>query len=114
MVAGSIDPWFNADLKTQYADSIKAIAQTIVETSIEGYNGCTGALAAGNQAANVGKIKNTTMYLVGSLDGPFPPLMKKMHEDTPGSSYVVIEGATHVSNLTHPKEFNAALRKFLS
>ena len=33
---------------------------------------------------------------------------------TPGSSYVVIPGATHVSNLTHAKEFNAALRKFLA
>lgn len=114
LVAGSIDPWFNADLKKTYADSIKALAQTIRETSLEGYNGCTGALAGGDQASHVGKIKNKTMYLVGSEDGAFPPLMEQMHKDTPGSTYVVIPGATHVSNLTHPKEFNAALRDFLT
>jgi len=114
LVAASIDPWFNADLKKTYGDAIQALAQTIEETSVEGYSGCAGALSDLSQADNASRIKNKTLYLVGSEDGPFPGLMKKMHEDTAGSEYLVIEGATHVSNLTHPAEFNAAVRKFLS
>ena len=113
IVAPSIDPWFNATLKKDYADSIAALARTIEETAIEGYCGCAGALANLDQAANVTKIKNQTLFLVGSEDGPFPGLMKAMHQDLKGSAYVVIQNATHVSNLTHPKEFNSAVRKFL-
>jgi pimeloyl-ACP methyl ester carboxylesterase len=37
-----------------------------------------------------------------------------LHEGVAGSSLVTLEGAGHLSNLEKPKEFTAALSKFLS
>jgi len=114
LVDESMNAWFGPEQKARDADFLDAIARTIVETSIEGYIGCTGALSELNLTPRVAEMKPPTLFLVGSKDGPHPALMKTMHEGLKGSQYVVIEGATHVSNLTHPEEFNAAVRKFLA
>ncbi|HEX2215249.1 MAG TPA: alpha/beta fold hydrolase [Xanthobacteraceae bacterium] len=110
----SINAWFGPEQKERDKDFIAAVRRTIEETSADGYVGCAMALTELKTAARVREIKAKTLFLVGSKDGPHPGLMKAMHEDLPGSQYVVIEDATHLSNLTHPKEFNAAVRRFLA
>lgn len=114
LIDESINAWFGPEQKAREKEFIDAIARTIAETSVEGYVGCTGALSELNLTARIGGIRAPTLFLVGSKDGPHPSLMKAMHDGLPGSHYVVIDGATHLSNLTHPQEFNAAVRKFLS
>jgi 3-oxoadipate enol-lactonase len=56
-----------------------------------------------------------TLIVVGRED-PITPLedSQKMHERIAGSHLVVIENASHVSNLERPEEFNSALRSFVS
>lgn len=54
------------------------------------------------------------LFVVGALDKTSPPeLMERMHKAVPGSSYVVIPDAAHVSNLENPAAFNAAVTEFL-
>jgi pimeloyl-ACP methyl ester carboxylesterase len=36
-----------------------------------------------------------------------------MHNGLPGSQYALIDGGTHLSNLSHTAEFNAAVGRFL-
>jgi 3-oxoadipate enol-lactonase len=114
VVDESLNAWFGAAQKKKEADFIAAVGRTIAETSLEGYIGCSGALCELNLTSRIKDIKRPTLFLVGSADGPHPGLMKTMHEGLPGSQYVVIDGATHLSNLTHPKEFNVAVRRFLA
>ena len=114
LVDESINSWFQPEQRAAQSDFITAIGRTIAETSVEGYCGCTGMLSELDMAGRVAEIKPTTLFLVGSKDGPHPGLMKAMHEGLPGSHFVVIEGGTHLANLSHPNEFNAAVRRFLT
>ena len=114
LVEESINAWFSPEQRASQPDFVKAIGRTIAETSIEGYVGCaSGMLSDLDMAARIREIKPKTLFLVGSKDGPHPALMKTMHEALQGSQFVVIEGGTHLANLSHPAEFNAALRRFL-
>jgi 3-oxoadipate enol-lactonase len=114
LIDESINAWFGPEQKARDKDFIDAVSRTIAETSVEGYVGCAMALSELKTTARVKETKPPTLFLVGSKDGPHPKLMKDMHDALPGSQYAVIEGATHLSNLTHPEEFNAVVRKFLA
>ncbi len=114
LVEESINSWFSPAQRIEQADFIKAIGRTIAETSVDGYAGCaSGMLSELDMAARVREIKPSTLFLVGSKDGPHPALMQSMHEALPGSDFVVIDGGTHLANLSHPIEFNAAVLRFL-
>lgn len=56
-----------------------------------------------------------TLVVVGAED-EFTPLeeARLMHEQVPGSSLVVIDGAAHMPNLERPDEFDEALATFLT
>jgi len=54
-----------------------------------------------------------TLVIVGSEDRAFRSGADYMAAKIPGSQLVVIEGAGHAPNLTHPEQFNAGLRSFL-
>jgi pimeloyl-ACP methyl ester carboxylesterase len=60
------------------------------------------------------KVAVPTLVLVGSKDEPFLGATDYMAAKIPGATKVVIEGAGHASNLDKPKEFNAAVRSFLT
>jgi 3-oxoadipate enol-lactonase len=53
------------------------------------------------------------LFLVGEKDAP-APAMRKLHEKLPGSRYVELPGAGHISNMDRPAEFNRALQDFLA
>ncbi len=115
LVDESLNAWFSAAQRAGQADFVRAIGRTIAETSVNGYIGCaSGMLSELDMAARIREIIPPTLFLVGSKDGSHPALMKSMHEGLPGSQYVVIEGGTHLANLSHPAEFNAAVLRFLS
>ncbi len=59
-------------------------------------------------------VLQPTLIVVGSEDQLTPPAdSETMRREIRGSRLEVIEGAGHVSNLERPREFNAALTKFL-
>ena len=59
-------------------------------------------------------VLQPTLIVVGSEDQLTPPAdSEKMRGEIRGSRLEVIDGAGHVSNLERPREFNAALTKFL-
>jgi pimeloyl-ACP methyl ester carboxylesterase len=59
-------------------------------------------------------IATPTLVVVGALDEPFQASSRYMAAKIPGAELVVIEGAGHAPPVTHPTEFNAALRSFLA
>ena len=54
-----------------------------------------------------------TLIVVGSEDKPFLPASNYMAKKIPHAERVVIEGAGHAPNMTHPNPFNESLRSFL-
>jgi pimeloyl-ACP methyl ester carboxylesterase len=54
-----------------------------------------------------------TLVIVGSEDRAFRSGSDYMAAKIPGSELVVIDGAGHAPNLSHPERFEAALRGFL-
>ena len=55
-----------------------------------------------------------TLVVAGSEDARSEPVCRELAAAIPGAELVVVPGGGHVVNLTHPKEFNAALGRFLS
>lgn len=113
LVDESINAWFLPSQRQVQAAFIKAIGRTVAETSVEGYVGCTGALSTLDLTRHIGTVKAKTLFVVGSNDGPHPALMKAMHDGLLGSQYALIDGGTHLSNLSHELAFNAAVGAFL-
>jgi 3-oxoadipate enol-lactonase len=61
----------------------------------------------------VGSVRHPVLFIVGEKDGTTPAAMRQMHETLPGSKFVELSGAGHISNLDQPEAFNRALRAFL-
>jgi pimeloyl-ACP methyl ester carboxylesterase len=55
-----------------------------------------------------------TLVVVGEHDEPFQAASRYMATKIPDAELVVIDGAGHAPPVTHPTEFNAALRSFLT
>jgi pimeloyl-ACP methyl ester carboxylesterase len=58
-------------------------------------------------------IATPTLVVVGEYDAPFLAGSGYMAAKIPGARLVTIAGAGHAPPVTHPDEFNAALRAFL-
>ena len=87
-------------------------------TPVNGFIGCAAALAAHDYASAVASVKCPTLFIVGEKDGATPAAMAKLHEKLhaklPGSRFVTLPGAGHISNMDRPAEFSRALREFLT
>ena len=64
---------------------------------------------------SLGSIAVPTLVIVGAEDALTPPAMSQnLATHIPGAKLVTIAGAGHMSNLEKPREFNDAVRAFLS
>jgi len=87
-------------------------------TPVNGFIGCAAALAAHDYASAVATVQCPTLFIVGEKDGATPAAMaklhNKLHSKLPGSHFVTLPGAGHISNMDRSGEFNRALRDFLA
>jgi pimeloyl-ACP methyl ester carboxylesterase len=67
----------------------------------------------GRVLASLPSIAVPTMVIVGELDTPFVNGSHYMAGKIPGAELVIIPGAGHSPNLSHPDAFDAAMRSFL-
>jgi 3-oxoadipate enol-lactonase len=113
LVEPTVARWFPPETVTKnppYLDKIRAMIRA---TPINGFIGCAAALAAHDYAAAVATVKCLTLFIVGEKDGVTPAAMAKLHDKLPGSRFVSLPGAGHISNMDRAGEFNSALRDFL-
>jgi 3-oxoadipate enol-lactonase len=113
LVEPTVARWFPPELIEAKAPHIDKVRQMIRATPVAGFVGCAAALANHNYAAKVGTVKRPVLFLVGEKDGVTPAAMAKLHEALPGSRYVELPGAGHISNLDQPAAFNRAVAQFL-
>jgi pimeloyl-ACP methyl ester carboxylesterase len=95
---------------------VKRVRDMMMHTSPEGAVGALRGMAEReDQTELLSQINVPTLIVVGRED-PITPAAdsQKMHERIAGSQLVVIENASHVSNIEQPEQFNRALKDFLS
>jgi 3-oxoadipate enol-lactonase len=54
------------------------------------------------------------LFMVGEKDGVTPAAMRKLNAALPGSRYVELAGAGHISNMDQPQAFTKAIQDFLA
>jgi 3-oxoadipate enol-lactonase len=95
---------------------VRRLRDMMMHTSPEGAAGALRGMAEReDQTGRLSQINVPTLIVVGRED-PITPVAdsQKMNEGIAGSQLVVIENASHVSNIEQPEQFNRALKDFLS
>ena len=113
LVDSTLARWFPPEIlaaKPAYVEKVRAM---ILSTPVNGFIGCAAALADHDYNSKIATAKRPVLFIAGSKDGVTPAAMKDMQARLPGSRYVELDGAGHISNLDRPAEFTKAVKEFL-
>lgn len=103
------------DTVSKHPEVVKRVRDMMLKTKPEGAAGALlGMAERDDQTPLLSQISCPTLILVGQED-PITPVQdsEKMHREIEGSRLVVIENASHVSNLERTEQFNEELIRFL-
>ena len=100
---------------TEKPDLVARVREMILQTDPQGAaSALRGMAARPDQTAFLEEILAPTLILVGSEDQITPPKdAELMRREIRGSRLEILDGASHLSNLERPAEFNRALLDFL-
>jgi 3-oxoadipate enol-lactonase len=114
LVEPTVARWFPADIREKNPPYIDKVRAMIRGTPVEGFIGCAAALANHDYNCKVETVTCPVLFMVGEKDGTAPAAMKDMHVRRPGSVYVELAGAGHISNMDRPAEFTKAIAAFVA
>ena len=95
---------------------VKRVREMMLQTNPQGAAAALRGMAEReDHTERLSRIKVPTLIVVGEQD-PITPVAdsEKMNASIAGSKLVVIENASHVSNIEQPEQFNRALKEFLA
>jgi pimeloyl-ACP methyl ester carboxylesterase len=100
---------------SQQHEITERVRQMVITTKVQGTaSALRGMAVRPDQTDFLPEIIAPTLIIVGSEDQVTPPVdAEMMHQKIRGSRLEIIEGASHLSNLERPIEFNRALKNFL-
>jgi 3-oxoadipate enol-lactonase len=113
LVQPTIDRWFPAEFISANHDVIEKVRHMIRTTPLNGFIGCAYALSNFDLRPGLGTIRNPMQFICGGRDAALAGT-KALHAAVPGSEFVEIPGAGHISNLENPTTFSHALQAFLA
>jgi 3-oxoadipate enol-lactonase len=114
LIEPTIRRWFPAETVTANPPFLDKIRGMIASTPTQGFIGCAAALANHDFRSGIKATKAPVLFIVGEKDGTTPAAMRQMHEALPGSGFVELPHAGHISNLDQPAMFTRAIREFLA
>ena len=116
LVQPTMERWFTEDFRNKGTAEAQAIADMIGSTSVNGYAGCAAAMQNLNYLDNLGQISGVpVLFIAGAQDAATPPAdMEAMHANMPGSEYVLLNPAAHISNVERAEDFTQILTSFLA
>jgi 3-oxoadipate enol-lactonase len=103
LVEPTVGRWFPPDIlaaNPPYIDKVRAMVRS---TPRDGFIGCAAALANHDYASAASTVTRPVLFMVGEKDGVA----------LPGSRFVELPGAGHISNLDRPEAFNRVVADFL-
>jgi 3-oxoadipate enol-lactonase/4-carboxymuconolactone decarboxylase len=93
--------------------AVASARRTLLATPAAGYAGCCAAIRDMDQRADLARIKAPTLVISGDQDISMPWAEHgQMLASIPGAGVVRLNAA-HISNLEKPRQFSAALLRFL-
>jgi 3-oxoadipate enol-lactonase len=96
------------ELAERFGDIVRAV-------SVEGFAACAEAVGNNRLGERLADIRVPSLFIAAEADPAFPPAAVRAEQlQVPGSEYVQIPGAGHLSNLDRPAEFNAVVLDFLA
>ncbi len=113
LVEPTIARWFPPETVQANPPHLDKVRAMIRSTPVNGFIGCAAALADHDFRSAVGTLTRPALFMVGEKDGTTPAAMRQMHQALPGSTYVELPGAGHISNLDQPERFTKAIAEFL-
>jgi 3-oxoadipate enol-lactonase len=113
-VEPTIARWFTPKFVESRPDVVNLVRDMIRRTSPRGYAGCCHAIRALDLTDRLSAVTLPTLIIVGAQDVGTPVAASKaIQERIKGSELVVLDPASHLSNLEQPDAFTQALQKFL-
>ncbi len=110
LVEPTIERWFTEDFRGAHPEVLDKVREMIRATAVDGYVGCALALQHLNYAPRLGEIKVPCLFMTGASDQSTPPeASRAMQEAVPGSTCVIVDPASHISNMENPEQFDGAL-----
>ena len=90
------------------------LRKMILSTPVNGFVGCSAALADHDFRPGMRDVKRPILYMCGEKDGHNAKVMRQMQQEFPAAKYIELPGAGHISNMDQPARFTGAMREFLS
>jgi 3-oxoadipate enol-lactonase len=112
LVEPTMGRWFAPEFlaaNKAVADKVRAMIRT---TPLNGFIGCAYALSDFDLRPGLAAIKTPPLFLCGSKDASLAGT-KALNANLPGSRFIEIPDAGHISNMENPQPFTRALREFL-
>ena len=115
LVDSTMERWFVAGSLDNRPELDARVRKMFLETSIEGYVGCSHAIAGIDLKDRIPAIKAPTLILVGREDMGTPVSSSELiHRQIEGSKLIVVDNAAHQLAMDKPEIFNAEVRKHLA
>jgi 3-oxoadipate enol-lactonase len=112
LVDSTIARWCPPETVAANPPHVDILRKMIRATPVNGFIGCSAALADHDYASGVASVKHPLLFICGETDAP-APAMRKLNAAAPGSRYVELPGAGHISNMDRPDDFTRAIADFL-
>jgi 3-oxoadipate enol-lactonase len=114
LVEPTITRWFTPKFIETRRDVIEPVRAMIRRTPPKGYVGCCHAIKALDLTDRLKAITLPTLIVVGAQDMGTPlAASQAINQQIRGSELVVLDPASHLSNLEQPEAFTTALEQFL-
>jgi 3-oxoadipate enol-lactonase len=110
----TMERWFTEPYLARKSREVERIREIFLQTPVAGFVGCMEAIGALNHLDRLSEITVPTLIVVGEEDPGTPvSASEAMVERIPDAKLVVLESASHLSNVEQPDAFNKALIGFL-
>jgi 3-oxoadipate enol-lactonase len=114
LVDSTLARWFPAETLAANPPHITKIRQMILSTPVNGFIGCSAALADHDFRSGVGKVRLPVLLISGEKDGTNAASMRQIQKEmVSGTRYFEIPGGGHISNMDQPAMFTKAVDAFL-
>ncbi len=113
MVEPTITRWCPPEFLSANPERADRLRRMIRTTPLNGFIGCARALSDFDLRPDLPKIKTPIQFICGGKDAALPGT-KALHAAVPGSAFLEIPGAGHISNVEQPELFTRTVRDFLT
>ncbi len=110
----TINRWFPPETVKANPPHLDVLRKMILQTPVNGFVGCSAALANHDYRPGMKHVKTPVLYMSGEKDGHNAAAKRQMQQEFPAAKYVELPGAGHISNLDQPAMFSKAMRDFLT